>query len=452
MEAKLFLKAYAKINLLLDVLEKRPDGLHELEGVMQSVSLADEITLEPAEGIEIVCDAPLPYNNTCRRAAEAFLGGSGYGARIEVRKRIPSEAGLGGASADAAAILRGLNELYRDTPLRRGGEELFSLGLKVGADVPFCLLGGCAIARGVGEKLTQVNGMELPLLIVRGSRGVSTGKLFGSLGIGAGKRSRLQEGALAEALCALEENDVDRLCGALGNALMPAAEREAPEIGGYAERMKKAGALGSCMTGSGAAVFGIFESEEAAIEAKKEFSDCEFAGICKALTGIGRRPNCVTVAFRKGDERDAELTARLKRAAWETTYRGIYPDELINGWDPAERTERERTKFLTPGVTGWVIEADGEPCGFMFLRDGEAPYIMALYLLKEYRGLGIGTHAFGLVREYCRTRGRARFTCSCNAYNSPALAFYASMGGREIGRSMGHENKRDDQVELEFDA
>lgn len=452
METKLFLKAYAKINLLLDVLQKRPDGYHELEGIMQSVKLCDLVTLEAADGIEVVSDIPLPVNNTCRRAAEAFLGASGKGVRITVKKRIPSEAGMGGASADAAAVLHGLNRLYRDSELYRTREELMELGLSVGADVPFCLMGGCAVARGVGEELKSVRGMELPLLIVRGSRGVSTGKLFGSLGVGPGRMSRLKEGALGTALEALEKKDLKQLCRAFENALQPAAEELAPEIGEYCEMMKQAGALGACMTGSGAAVFGVFESEEAALEAKKAFSDCEFAEVSRALTGIGGRPNPMTVVFRKGDERDAALSARIKRAAWETTYRGIYPDELIDGWDPVERAEMERTKFLTPGVTGCIIEADGEPCGILFVKDGEAPYIMALYLIKEYRGMGIGSMAFELVREYCRKKGAARFTCNCSTHNLPALAFYAKMGGREIGRSEGHENKRDDQAELEFEV
>ena len=156
--------------------------------------------------------------------------------------------------------------------------------------------------------------------------------------------------------------------------------------------------------------------------------------------------------FRRAAAEDAPLIARLKLEAWKTTYRGIYPDELIDGWDMAERTERERAKLASPGMTGFIIETESRPCGFMFIEDNGGVYIPALYLLSEYRGRGIGSAAFWLIREYCRERGYKAFTCNCNAHNSPALRFYAKMGGRELSRSIGHENKREDQVKLEFDV
>ena len=343
-------------------------------------------------------------------------------------------------------MLEGLNLLYRGTELERSREELFELGRRVGADVPFCLMRGCAVARGVGEKLEPVKGAELPLLIVRGPRGVSTGRLFSSLGVGRERQSRLSPGALEKALSALERGSVNELCQSLENALQPAAEQSAPEIAEYAERMLSLGALGSCMTGSGAAVFGIFGSREAAHEAKKGFADCDFAAVCTTLTGRGEQP----VLFRKGSVSDAALTAELKLAAWKTTYRGIYPDELIDGWDMAERTEREREKFLSPVMEGFIIEVGGTPCGFLFVRDDGSIYIPALYLIKEYRSMGIGSCAFRLIRSICRERGYKSFTCHCNSHNLPALAFYERMGGRELSRSEGHENRREDQVSLEF--
>ena len=279
----ILLKANAKVNLTLDVKFKRPDGYHELEGIMQEISLADEVRIKKCAGLRVSFDTPVPENNTCRRAAELFLGDSGFGAEIEVRKLIPSEAGLGGASADAAAVLRGLNRLYENTPLRRTEEELFDMGLKVGADVPFCLMGGCAVARGVGERLTKIGGLEMPLLIVRGPRGVSTGKLFSSLGVGAEERSRLPEGNLKNALKAIEKKDAAKLASHLANALAPAACELAPEIGEYVERMKTLGALGASMTGSGAAVFGIFESVKAAREALERFGECDFKAVCGTM-------------------------------------------------------------------------------------------------------------------------------------------------------------------------
>lgn len=278
------IKAYAKVNLTLDVLYKRPDGYHELEGVMQSIDLADQIRVRRASGLSVRFDAPVPENNTVKKAAELFLGDSGLGAEIEVAKRIPSEAGLGGASADAAAVLRALNLVYEKTPLRRSEEELAKLGLAVGADVPFCLTGGCAVARGVGERLVPVDGPELDLLIVRGPRGVSTGKLFSSLGVGADKKSRLSDGSLGRILSAIEKKDKALIASSLENALTPAACLLAPEIGEYMDRMRSLGALGASMTGSGAAVFGIFADEASAKAAYDGFADCEFRTVCRTKT------------------------------------------------------------------------------------------------------------------------------------------------------------------------
>ncbi len=446
MEEKIFINAYAKINLLLDVLRRREDGYHELDGIMQSVSVCDELALSPAEGIEVVSSEPLPHNNTCRRAAEAFLKESGRGVRIEIEKRIPSEAGMGGASADAAAVLRGLSALYPELAVPE--DELYKLGLSVGADVPFCLMGGCARARGVGERLTALPALRLPLVIVQGGRGVSTGRLFSSLGIGCEESSRLPEGAIKKALSALEKGDMNELAGCVSNALFEPACGEAPEIAEYRERLVAAGALGASMTGSGAAVFGIFAGEEEARAALSRFADCDFASFAEALPS----PAAAVIRFRRASAEDAPLTAELRRRAWLTTYRGIYPDELLDGFDTAARAERDRKMLVSPDITGFIIEADGTPCGFMLLQDSGGLNLRALYLLKEHRGKGIGRYAFRVIRDIARERGYSKFACNCNSHNSPALAFYKSMGGRAISRSEGHENPREDQIALEFEA
>lgn len=443
----LWLKANAKVNLLLDVLNKRPDGYHELEGVMQSVSLCDNVYLRRGRTVSVASSAPLPENNTLRRAAEAFFAGSREGAEIFVEKLIPSEAGLGGASADAAAVLRGLNLLYKSTELERTHDELMALALSVGADVPFCIDGGCAIARGVGEKLTPLPSPDLTLLIVKGSRGVSTGRLFASLGVGGEKKSRLTEGALERAVTAIREDDAYGLAASVGNALQPAAEAVVPEIGELVGRMKDSGALGASMTGSGAAVFGIFESEKSAKNALPLFEDCEFAAVCTSVPDEGE-----CAYFRAAVPGDGDLIARLKKAAWETTYRGIYPDELIDGFDPVDRSRRAEAMIESPEMLNYVIECGGEPAGFVHLKNGSEVYLTALYLLKEYRGTGVGSAVFGAIRRLCRERGISSFTCHCNAHNAPALAFYGRMGGVEISRSVGHENRGEDQIELRFEV
>lgn len=446
MEAEISVNAYAKVNLLLDVVNRRPDGYHELDGIMQSISLHDVLYLSKADSITLESSVPLPENNTCIKAARAFLADSGAGVSMRLEKRIPSEAGLGGASADAAAVLRGLNRLYEGTGLERSEAELYSIGLSVGADVPFCLMGGCALAKGVGEALTPVRGLELPLVIVKGERGVSTGGLFSKLGVGSERTTRLAPNAVENAAAAIKKGDVNALASFLENALQSAASQTAPEINEYAERLIKAGALGASMTGSGAAVFGIFASIDDANAAFSQFTDCDFKCVTVALPS----PAPTVFGFRKADESDAPLTARLKREAWLTTYRGIYPDELLDSFDIPAREERDRVMLSSPNVTGFIIEADGTPCGYMILDAENGIYIRALYLLKEYRGFGIGARAFRLIRGICREKGLDRFTCSCNSHNAPALDFYERMGGTEISRSEGHENKREDQVMLAF--
>lgn len=268
---KLF--APAKVNLTLDVLGRRADGYHELCSIMASVNLYDEITLSPAEGTALtwegIVPAPPLERNTAYLAAEAFRAQTGRACRIHINKRIPSRAGLGGGSADAAAILRGLQRLY-------GGmedEALFSLGRSVGADVPFCLLGGCALAEGIGEKLRPLPPPTLHLLLLKGQSGVSTPRLFRSLSL------PLPHPDTAAALAALYGPPAD-LAPLLQNALEGPAIALCPEIGLLKSRLYKAGALCAFMTGSGAAVAGLFPTQEAARACLPAFRDIPFRAVC----------------------------------------------------------------------------------------------------------------------------------------------------------------------------
>jgi len=296
MEKEIVLKAYAKVNLQLDVLGRRGDGYHELAGVMQRISLYDDIAIcvkelscscgqDGDERLAVAFNEPVPYNNTVRRAAELFMGQAPFAVAINVKKSIPSEAGLGGASADAAAVLHGLNCIFKGTDLERSIGELRSIGLSVGADVPFCLLGGCAEAKGVGELLAPLPAAKLSLLVVKGDRGVSTARLFSLLDEQGGafaSCSHLPENALNDMKNAIIIQDKAAIGRLMLNALQPAAERIAPEIADYVIRMRESGALGACMTGSGAAVIGLFADEAAALEAKTRFADCAFAEVCRS--------------------------------------------------------------------------------------------------------------------------------------------------------------------------
>ncbi|MBR5947340.1 MAG: 4-(cytidine 5'-diphospho)-2-C-methyl-D-erythritol kinase [Clostridia bacterium] len=269
------LNAYAKINLTLEVLSKRSDGYHELRMVMHSVGIFDRIHIAkaPRGVISVECSAPLPEFNTAYRAAELYIKQTNCGGvRIRLTKNIPSEAGLGGGSADAAGVLHGMRLLY-------GGIDeklLYEIGRQVGADVPFCLHGGCALAEGIGEKLTTLEPSRLPLLIVKGEAGVSTGALFHSLSAYDMRSDACVAGRMVKALHAGRE----AAANCLYNALSPAAESLVPAIAAQRERMLASGALGACMTGSGSAVFGIFENMDTAQEAQDLFSDCAFTAAC----------------------------------------------------------------------------------------------------------------------------------------------------------------------------
>ena len=268
------IKAYAKINLTLDVLRKRPDGYHDLRGVMCAISLCDKVSIEPAEDIRFCCDVPLPENNTALKAARLFFEETGKGADIRLEKRIPSEAGLGGASADAAAVLRGMNELYGN-PIAE--KRLYELGLMVGADVPFCLMGGCALAEGVGEMLTPLPVPHLDLVIVKGNGGISTGALFKSL------RLPVEHPDTDGAIAAIQNGDILSLASLCENSLEPPATAILPEIGAHKGLLMQNGALSSFMTGSGAAVVGLFPNESAAQQAAQALSHLPFVCVCHSL-------------------------------------------------------------------------------------------------------------------------------------------------------------------------
>ena len=178
---------------------------------------------------------------------------------------------MGGASADAAGVLRGMNRLYGE-PLSEG--ELFSIGLSIGADVPFCLMGGCAVAEGIGEVLTPLPAPELNLLIIKGNEGVSTGALFKELRLPLERRPDT-DGAIA----AIMRGDITGLIPLCKNALEIPAIGLSPEIAQNKKRLQSLGAH-AFMTGSGAAVVGIFKTGEQAAEAQKSFRDLPFARVC----------------------------------------------------------------------------------------------------------------------------------------------------------------------------
>jgi 4-diphosphocytidyl-2-C-methyl-D-erythritol kinase len=253
-------KAYAKINLTLDVTGRRDDGYHTVLSVMQLVDIYDTVTVETHEGKGILLRSGAPYipcdnRNSAWKAAQAFFRYCRMeprGLRIAIDKRIPVGAGLGGGSADAAAVLHALNELY---DMAIPADKLLEIGADVGADVPFCIMGGTALAEGIGDKLRPLRDMpDCRIVICKPPYSCSTPALYERFDLHRVNKHPDTEGFLS----ALEEGNLDQMCKRLFNVfenLIPEHSREIFEI---KDSMFDSGALGASMTGTGSAIFGIF--------------------------------------------------------------------------------------------------------------------------------------------------------------------------------------------------
>lgn len=258
--------AYAKINFTLSVLGRRPDGYHDLDTVMHSISLSDTVTLEPADAISLTVDgaAPAGPENLMWKAAALFFQVTGKkgGCAMHLAKRIPSEAGMGGGSADAAAVLRGLNGmtgagLSLDTLCRMGGA--------LGADIPFCVMGGAARCTGIGDKLAPLPPWEgLPLLIVRPNVSVSTRRAYQEM-----DKQKIQRKQMSrDAARALELRDGARLIRSLSNDFEPVLFETSPILRETREELTESG-YPTLMTGSGSAFFVMVGGADRDVLAKK---------------------------------------------------------------------------------------------------------------------------------------------------------------------------------------
>ncbi len=285
------LVAHGKVNLLLAITGRRPDGYHTLYTVMQSIGLGNRLTLcrvaAPSETVRLSCDDPaLPTDrrNTAVLAAELFLREAGADGGLEIRleKRIPYQAGLGSASADAAGVLAGANALF-GAPLAL--DRLLALAARVGADVPFCLTGGICRAEGIGERLTPLPALPpCALLIAKPPEGISTPEAYARF-------DRLADPWQPDGIAferALEAGNLDALAAACGNAFSSCCPVET--VTALAGAMREAGALGAAMSGSGTAVFGLFreagQARFARGQIEPKFAGCRFFVTQPANCGI----------------------------------------------------------------------------------------------------------------------------------------------------------------------
>ena len=277
-------KAYAKINLGLDVIGRLPNGYHEVKMIMQTVGIYDVLTLEKIpEGIVVTTDngeLPTDENNLIYKSAKLMQEKYKLpcGVRIHLEKNIPIAAGMAGGSTDAAATFTGMNELFE---IGASEEELRELGVKVGADVPYCIMGGTALAEGIGEKLSRLPApKDCYLLIAKPDINVSTKYVYEHLDAEGVEKHPDIDGMIE----ALKQGSLDGVVECLGNVLETVTVKKYSIIEEIKQTMLENGAQGSLMSGSGPTVFGIFTEEE---KAKKALEILEKKELAKQLFVTG---------------------------------------------------------------------------------------------------------------------------------------------------------------------
>lgn len=275
------LKALAKINLGLDVVRRREDGYHEVRMIMQTIHLYDrlKITKTKTPGIEIHSNLPfLPVNenNLVYKAGQLLMNEFGIkeGVRVDLLKRIPVAAGMAGGSSDAAAMLYGINQLF-DLGLSR--KQLMERGVSIGADVPYCLMRGTALAEGIGEKLKQLPPMvKCPVLIAKPQISVSTKFVYQNLKLDGTMVHPNIDALIRD----IKKKDLCAVTADMGNVLETVTIPNYPVIAEIKKQMIHSGAQGAMMSGSGPTVFGLFENER---QARKAYEEMKQTGLAKQL-------------------------------------------------------------------------------------------------------------------------------------------------------------------------
>jgi len=261
--SKIIMDAYGKINLSLDVLRRKSNGYHEVKMIMQQINLKDIVTIEEIEGNQVIIESnntkvPTDSSNLVYKAWKLLSEKSGIskGVRIHIEKNIPVAAGLAGGSSNAGAVLKGINKLW---DLGLTTEELMEIGLNIGADVPYCILGGTALAEGIGEKLTKLPSFKHKyILIANPGVEVPTPYVYKNLDL-----SNIDEHPRTKELIkAMEENDLKFISENMMNLLETVTIKKEPIVQEIKDTMTEHGALGSLMSGSGPTVFGIFDNRK----------------------------------------------------------------------------------------------------------------------------------------------------------------------------------------------
>ena len=275
------LKARAKINLGLDVVRRREDGYHEVKMVMQMLRLYDQIDIEKTQESGILVRSNLSFlptdeRNIAYKAAKVMIDQFGLeqGVIIRIEKHIPVAAGMAGGSTDCAAVLYGMNKLFG---LRLNQKKLRELGVKLGADVPYCLMRQTALSEGIGEILTPISPLQdCPILIAKPSVSVSTRHVYEHLKLDEQTMHPDIDGIVT----ALADGDLYGVTDRMANVLETVTVPEHPVIDDIKKQMMASGAVNALMSGSGPTVFGIFDDEE---KAKKACEDMKASGLARQI-------------------------------------------------------------------------------------------------------------------------------------------------------------------------
>ena len=265
------LKALAKINLGLDVVRRREDGYHEVRMVMQTIHLYDQLLIQKSEtpGIQIHSNLsflPVNENNLVYKAGKLLMDEFDIhtGVSVDLNKHIPVAAGMAGGSTDAAAMLYGMNQLFG---LKLKRKDLMERGVQIGADVPYCIMRGTALAEGIGEKLSSLPPMvKCPVLIAKPVVSVSTKFVYQNLKL----NEQTPHPDIDALITDIRNSGFDNICADMGNVLETVTIPNYPVIAQIKEQMLKSGAKASMMSGSGPTVFGLFGDEETARRARAE--------------------------------------------------------------------------------------------------------------------------------------------------------------------------------------
>lgn len=268
-------KAYGKVNLSLDITGKKENGYHEVEMIMQQISLHDILTIKRIDqGIRLTSKCafiPKDQRNIAYKVAKALMDAHGLegGLHIDIQKNIPVAAGLAGGSADAAGVIEGINMMF-DLGLTL--EDMQAFALPFGADIPFCLKGGTAIARGIGEMLEVIHGLDGQwLILVKPNIGVSTESVYKQFSL----EGVLKHPDTERLTRALAEKDMKTLSFNMYNVLQEITGKNYPIIGVLEKKLKSFGAMGVMMSGSGPTVFGVFKNHKTASKAYRNMAKTE---------------------------------------------------------------------------------------------------------------------------------------------------------------------------------